>query len=104
MGSPVGRRILQHPVLGSLPEVPTCRIAVDGKWIPAREGEPILAALLAAGITVVRTTERYGAPRGLFCGIGHCSDCLVTVDGRRNVPACGTPVRDGMCVETSRRA
>jgi len=104
MDSPVGRRILQHPILGSLPEVPVCHIAVDGKWIPAREGEPILAALLAAGVIVVRTTGRYGAPRGLFCGIGHCSDCLVTVDGQRNVPACGTLVRNGMRVETLRSA
>jgi predicted molibdopterin-dependent oxidoreductase YjgC len=32
----------------------------------------------------------------LFCGIGACFDCLLTIDGRPAQRACLVPVRDGM--------
>ncbi|MGA4900742.1 2Fe-2S iron-sulfur cluster-binding protein [Streptomyces griseoincarnatus] len=38
--------------------------------------------LWAAGVTSWRTTRDGGRPRGVFCGIGVCFDCLVTVNGR----------------------
>ena len=41
-----------------------------------------------------------GYPRGIFCGIGRCTDCVMTVDGQPNVRTCVTPVRAGMKVET----
>ena len=68
--------------------------------IPAKQGEPIAAALLAAGVKIFRTTAKRGFPRGIFCGIGRCTDCVLTVDGRPNVRACVTPVRPGMNVQT----
>jgi len=77
-------------------------IVVDGLPVPAFEGESVAAALLAAGTRVLRTTARHGAPRGLYCGIGVCFECVMTVDRRPNVRACQTPVRDGMQVETQR--
>jgi predicted molibdopterin-dependent oxidoreductase YjgC len=97
-------RIAEHPILGSLPAQRKCTIIVDSKRIAAVEGEPILAALLAAGIYIARNTEKYNQPRGLYCGIGVCTDCLVTVDGRTNVRSCVTPVRPGMVVWTGRKA
>jgi hypothetical protein len=66
-----------------------------GKQIEAEPGQSIGAALLAAGHRSWRTTRIGGAPRGLFCGIGICFDCLVTVNGRPNVRACLAEVRDG---------
>ena len=99
---PQQRRILDHPILGRLPDTQECTIVVDGKPLPARPGEPILAALLAAGIKTTHTTDRFSQPRGLFCGIGLCSDCLITVNGQPGIPSCITPVKDGMCIETSR--
>ena len=66
-----------------------------GKEIDAEQGQSIGAALLAAGYRSLRTTRHGGAPRGLFCGIGICFDCLVTVNGQPNVRACLTEVRDG---------
>lgn len=66
-----------------------------GKRIDAEQGQSIGAALLAAGYRSLRTTRRGGAPRGLFCGIGICFDCLVTVNGRPNQRACLTEARDG---------
>jgi predicted molibdopterin-dependent oxidoreductase YjgC len=63
----------------------------DGRSIAAHPGETIGASLLAAGIRHLRTTRRGGRPRGLFCGIGHCFDCLVTVNGVASQRACLTP-------------
>ncbi|UCF98655.1 MAG: (2Fe-2S)-binding protein [Spirochaetaceae bacterium] len=93
-------RIKKHPILGSSPRRPKCTITVDSLQIEALQGEPILASLLAAGIHITRTTERFSAPRGLYCGIGVCTDCLVSVDGFPNVRSCVTPVKAGMVIET----
>ncbi|MBI4280043.1 MAG: (2Fe-2S)-binding protein [Armatimonadetes bacterium] len=76
------------------------RIEVDGTALEAREGDTVAAALLAEGRSILRHTLHGKAPRGLFCGMGFCFDCLVTVDGVRSVRACVTPVREGMKVET----
>jgi len=77
-------------------------IEVDGNRMKAIEGEPILAALLANGIRVSRFTKKRNEPRGLFCAIGHCTDCVMTVDGVPNVRTCVAPVEEGMRVETQR--
>ena len=66
----------------------------------ALEGEPIAAALINAGITAFRTTQKRHEPRGIFCAIGRCTDCMMVVDGQPNTRTCVTPVRDGMRVET----
>lgn len=72
----------------------------DGTDVPAEPGQSIGAALLAAGYRSWRTTRHGGAPRGLFCGIGICFDCLVVVNGRPGVLACLTEARDGDVVAT----
>jgi predicted molibdopterin-dependent oxidoreductase YjgC len=71
-------------------------IVFDGTAISARAGDSVAVALLAAGITTTRSTPVSGAPRGPFCMMGACFDCLAVVDGRPNVQTCMTPVRDGM--------
>jgi predicted molibdopterin-dependent oxidoreductase YjgC len=71
----------------------------DGAAIPARTGDSVAIALLAAGVTTTRTTPVSNAPRGPFCMMGACFECLAVVDGRANVQTCMTPVRDGMRVE-----
>lgn len=71
-------------------------ILVNGRTLEAREGESVAAALLAAGIRTLRMTPRRGEPRGLFCGIGQCYDCLVEIDGEPGQRACMTRVRPGM--------
>lgn len=75
------------------------RIRVDGRELVAYEGESLAAALLASGHRLTRRTARTGEPRGYFCGMGICHDCLVTADGSPNVRACMLPVRDGLRVE-----
>jgi sarcosine oxidase subunit alpha len=75
-------------------------ITVDGVPLRAFHGETIGAALLAHGRRILRTTLRAHAPRGLFCGMGVCFDCAVTVNGVANVRSCVTLVEDGMAIST----
>jgi predicted molibdopterin-dependent oxidoreductase YjgC len=70
---------------------------LDGRPVEAYEGETVAAVLLAQGEIATRTTVG-GEPRGIFCGIGLCFDCLVVVDGVPNTRACMTWVRKGMDV------
>lgn len=72
----------------------------DGHPLTAQSGQTVGGALLAAGVRSWRTTRFEGRPRGLFCGIGVCFDCLVTVNGEPNVRACLAPVADGDVVTT----
>ena len=93
-------RINKHPILGENPSQRLVYIEVDGRRIAAQEGEPIAAALVAAGIRAFRKSEKKHHPRGLYCAIGRCTDCVMTVDGTPNVRTCVTPVAEGMVVET----
>jgi 2Fe-2S iron-sulfur cluster binding domain len=93
-------RITAHPILGDLPPVPLVEFTLDGATVSGREGEPIAAALFAAGYRVLRTMPRFGDARGGYCMIGRCADCLIVVDGVPNVPACQTPVSAGQAVRT----
>lgn len=79
---------------------PDCTIVVDGRAVPARAGEPIATAMLAAGRPLLSRSAKYHRPRGPFCLAGSCQSCLVRVDGLPNVRACRTPCADGLAVET----
>lgn len=72
----------------------------DEREIAFTEGQTVGAALLAAGVQSWRTTRRRNAPRGLFCGIGVCWDCLVTVDGAPNRRACQVTASSDLTVTT----
>ena len=78
---------------------PAVTITVDGIPIQTFLGETVAGALLASGQRAWRRTA-LGEPRGLFCGMGICFDCTVTVDGIPNVRACLTQVSDGMEITT----
>ena len=88
-----------HPVHGDAPEKRQVTIYYQGQPVPAKEGEPIAAALLAAGIRAFRKTVHRHEPRGVFCSIGRCTDCMMIVNGLPNVRTCVTPVEDGMRLE-----
>jgi predicted molibdopterin-dependent oxidoreductase YjgC len=95
-------RIERHPILGPLPDAQRVEITIDGIELAAIPGDSIASAMLAHGIRAMRTMPESGSPRGYFCGVGRCSDCVVTVDGELNVVACTTYVRRGMRIETQR--
>ena len=79
---------------------PAERIAFDFEGAPfeASAGDTVAAALLANAILVFRTTPVSGAPRGPWCLIGNCHECLVEIDGEPNRQACMIEVRAGMRV------
>lgn len=93
-------RISEHPILG-VPEK-GCQVTFtyDGVPLQGYEGEPIAMALKAAGIEVHRFTAKRHEPRGIFCAIGRCTDCVMVVDGKPNVRTCMTPLAAGMDVRT----
>lgn len=95
-------RIVHHQILGNLPESKWVKITVDGKKIEAREGETIAAALIAADIKVFRYSVKRNEPRSLFCAIGRCTDCVMTVNNKPNVRTCVTLVEEGMKIETQK--
>lgn len=93
-------RIQQHPILdfdksGSK----KVYIQVNGKRIEAYEGEPIASALVASGIKVFRRTPKLKQPRGMFCAIGRCTDCIMNVNGVPSIRTCVTPVEEGMIIK-----
>ncbi len=93
-------RIGEHPILGTPEKGRLVEFIYDGKTIQGYEGEPIAMALRAAGVMVHRHTKKFGRPRGVFCAIGRCTDCVMVVDGKPNVRTCITPLAEGMKVET----
>ena len=80
------------------------RITVDGRNVDVDATASVAAALLASGMTAVRRSVVGDVPRGPYCLMGICFECLVTIDGVQNRQACMVPVRDGMNVSTQRGA
>jgi hypothetical protein len=70
-------------------------ISVDGQAASAYHGETLATVLIAAGYRRFRRTLLSGEPRGPYCGMGICFDCLLTVNGRSNVRACLTLAQPG---------
>ena len=93
-------RIQTHPILGDTPEGKQVTFTYDGKILQGIEGEPIAAALWVAGVMTHRYTKKRHEPRGVFCAIGRCTDCVMVVDGKPNVRTCITPLKEGMVVKT----
>ena len=87
-----------------LPDLPARRIpfTLDGVAVEGAEGDTVAAALLALGRTACRETAVSGAPRGSYCMMGVCFDCLVVIDGVGNRQGCLIRVREGMNVELQR--
>ena len=75
-------------------------IEVDGEKISAYEGETVAAALAAAGRRTFRRTIKKNHPRGMFCGIGLCYECIMVINGIPNTRACQTLATPGCRVET----
>jgi sarcosine oxidase subunit alpha len=75
------------------------KILINGRPHLAFEGESVHSALLAAGYRVLRKTKKMDQPRGIFCGMGVCYDCLVTINGEPNQRACMTMVDNGMEIQ-----
>ncbi|HTW70017.1 MAG TPA: (2Fe-2S)-binding protein [Acetobacteraceae bacterium] len=75
-------------------------VSIDGVPATVRAGDSVAAALLAAGRMQCRTTPVSGAPRGPYCLMGVCFECLVEIDGVGNRQACMVRVAPGMQIAT----
>lgn len=75
------------------------RVTVNGAELQCRQGDTVAAALFAGGVQACRDTAVNEVPRGPYCMMGVCYDCLVTIDGQANQQGCMTAVRDGMKIE-----
>ena len=75
-------------------------IIVDGLPANGVAGQSLAGVILAGGTLAFRRTSAGGRPRGVFCGIGVCYDCLVEVNGQRDVRACQRRAVDGDVVTT----
>lgn len=91
-------RIDEHPVLDFQPRQ-RVTFTFEGREMEGYEGEPIAAALHAAGVRVLKYSEKLNRPRGFYCAIGNCSSCLMIVDGNPNVRTCVEELRAGMQVK-----
>jgi predicted molibdopterin-dependent oxidoreductase YjgC len=77
----------------------TLRIFFEDQPIEAASESSVAAALLCAGIDVLRSSAVSGEARGPHCMIGTCYECMVEIDGAQGHQACLTQVRDGMRVK-----
>ncbi|MDR1997243.1 MAG: (2Fe-2S)-binding protein [Candidatus Margulisbacteria bacterium] len=93
-------RINEHPVLGGYPKGEAVAFTFDGARLSGYAGEPVAMALKAAGVFIHRYTRKNHSPRGIFCAIGRCTDCVMIVNGRPNVRTCITPLAADMDVRT----
>lgn len=75
----------------------------DDAPLTALDGQSVAAALTAAGVREFRRTAA-GNPRGMFCGMGVCQDCLVEINGEPNLLACAAKVQPGIKVRTQTAA
>jgi len=95
-------RIEEHPILGKFKKGRKVKFTFDGKTLEGFEGEPIAVALRSNGVMIHRYTAKRNEPRGVFCAIGRCTDCIMVVNGTPNVRTCIEPLKEGMVVETQR--
>jgi D-hydroxyproline dehydrogenase subunit gamma len=70
----------------------------EGRAVAARPGETVAAALLAAGFRDFRASVVTGAPRGPYCLMGACFECLVRIDDVPDRQACMVVAQPGMNV------
>lgn len=97
-------RLTLHPVFNNdFKKRNKVTVLIDDLPITVFEGESLAAALWANGILSLRHDEKTCAGRGMYCGIGHCYECRVTVDGVEDVRSCLTPVRRGMKISLKKQ-
>jgi len=78
-------------------------ITLDGAPIVAERGEPVAAALVAAGKMVIARSPKFHRPRGPACMRAACDGCLARVDETPNVMTCMVAAEEGTAVVSQNR-
>jgi len=73
----------------------------NGEKYTGKEGQTVAAALIDNGQRELRRTRFGEEPRSIFCGIGICFDCVVTINGIANQRACLIEISNQMQVEST---
>lgn len=88
--------------MSSQPIAADVECIVDGERVITPAGRSVAAVLMLEEHRIGWRRTRFGGrPRGQFCGIGACFDCLVTVDGRGSLRGCLVEIADGMRIDTA---
>lgn len=95
-------RIQDHPILGNLDDEKQITFTFDGESYEGLEGDTIASALLANGIRTLRVHEETGTSRGIYCNIGHCFECRLTVNNVDGIRACMTVIEPDMVVKSGK--
>ena len=77
------------------------KVFVDGRAVEVEDGVSVVAALAVADAMCTRLSVT-GQPRFAFCGMGHCQECRVTIDGQPHRLACQARCREGMSIATGK--
>lgn len=94
----IDHRLKTHPII-PIEERNRVDFTFNGEKVSGIDGEPVTSALYANGIRVFGHHQRDGAPQGIFCVNGQCSQCMVVVGGFP-VKGCMTALREGMEVRS----
>jgi predicted molibdopterin-dependent oxidoreductase YjgC len=87
-----------HPLTSEIERAELVKFQFCGEVIEGHEGEAIAVALMRANIKILRNSPHSKSPRGIFCVMGICQECLVIVDGIKK-EACRSQVQRGLIVE-----
>lgn len=80
---------------------PRLNVTVDGEPVEAYAGETAATVLIAAGHIMYQHAATEHPHKCLFCGMGVCFNCVLTINGIPNTRACLTTVTEGMVIETN---
>jgi predicted molibdopterin-dependent oxidoreductase YjgC len=87
---------MRNPRIEKLAPGAPLTVMVNGRPIQVRAGETVHAALVTGGFLALRKSRLLGDPRGAFCGMGACYECLVTINAVPHQRACMRLVEPGM--------
>src|SRR5690625_3943252 len=96
----MNNRIINHPILGKLPEKRIITFTYDNQEYKGLEGDTIASALLANNIRTLRVRDAIERPRCIYCHTGHCFECRLTVKKEKGIRACLTPIENNMIIES----
>src|SRR5690625_1487088 len=98
----MNNRIINHPILGKLPEKRTITLTYDNQEYKGIEDDTIASALIANIIRTLRIHEASDRKRGISGNNGHCFECRVTVNEEKGIRACLTPIENNMIIESGK--
>ena len=80
-------------------DLPKVRISFEGEEILVDTNQSVASALVAEGFKYFRSSLKNQQPRGVFCMMGVCFECLLEINGRINQQACMIPVSENMVIK-----